>query len=33
MARPMPAGELAEWAERWLGGHHPVQAEAAMRLH
>jgi EAL domain-containing protein (putative c-di-GMP-specific phosphodiesterase class I) len=33
MARPMPAAELAEWAERWLGGQHPVQAEAAMRLH
>ena len=33
MGRPMPASELADWSERWLGRQHQLRLEAAMRLH
>jgi diguanylate cyclase (GGDEF)-like protein len=33
MGRPMPAAELADWSERWLGRQSQLQTEAAMRLH
>ena len=33
MGRPMPASELADWSERWLGRQHQLKSEAAMRLH